>query len=190
MSVLIDSSFVGTFKTGDNMSYTARVLKELYLSENRFLVKPKVVFNTSLIDAALYDFFRRIRGHTKEFSYLDDDVRDKIRKINIEKVRDFKSHIYKFRHHQLLGGSHDLYESLYSLNMLRNRVHIQNEKGSFEADERHAFTQERLILSEKCTEFVLCFLSKNYPRKSDFVGGIELPWDPHFDSELIWIKSG
>ena len=190
MTVLVESSFVGEFKTGDNMAYTASILKELYQSESRFLVKPKVVFNTSLIDAALYDFFRRIRGHTIEFAYLDDKVRENIRKINVEKVRSFKSHINKFRDYQLLGNSHDLYESLYSLNNLRNRVHIQNEKGLFEADERHAFTHEKLQLSEKCTEFVLCFLSQNYPRNSDFIGGIELPWEPHFNGDLIWKKTG
>ena len=99
MAVIIDSSFIGTFKTGDNMAYTARVLGELYQSESRFLVKPKIVFNTSLIDASLYDFFRRIRGHTKEFSYLDDEVRNRIRKIKIEKVNCFKNHISKFRHY-------------------------------------------------------------------------------------------
>jgi len=168
------------------MAYTARILAELYQSDSHFLIKPKVVFNTSLIDASLYDFFRRIRGHTREFSYLNEEVRNRIRKVKIDNVNCFKNHISKFRHYELLGKSHDLYESLYTLNNLRNRIHIQNENNSFEADEQKVFTRDRLVLSEKCAEYVLTFLSQNYPRTNDWVGDIELPWDSHFGDQLVW----
>ena len=184
MTVTIDASFIRRFKIGDNMVYTSEILEELYLNNKELLIKPKVLLNTSLIDAALYDFLRRIREHRREFQYLDVNTRQKIRRMNIDKVRGLKQHITKFRHYSLLGKSPYVYDQLSALNALRNRVHIQNEDSSFEADERAAFSKAWLLHSEKCTEYVLRYLSTKYPRNKRHVKDINLPWCAHFNDDL------
>lgn len=185
----IDTSFIGRFKIGDNMAYNADVLAELYQSSSDMLIKPKVVFNTSLIDAALYDFFRRVVEHTAEFQYLSQSTRRAIRETKLRKLDSFEKHINKFRHYQILGKDESLYQALHDLRTLRNRIHIQNEKGKLSnatLDEPRAFQKAQLELSEKCAEYVLRFLSTRYPRKDDYVHGIRLPWEPHFPGELKW----
>ncbi len=183
----IDSKFIANFKIGDNIQYNASVICELYKNSNDFLIKPKVVFNTALIDAALYDVFRRIKKHTKEFNYLPPKTQNKIRACDIEKVQTFKDHLNKFRHHKILGNYPTLYESLNELNTHRNRIHIQNKNRTLYADEEDVFGSYALQISEKCAEYVLTYISVTYPRPEDYVGGIKLPWNRHFDpANLVW----
>jgi hypothetical protein len=190
MSFEIDTRFIGSFKIGDNISYNARIVCDLYSATeaigSKRLFKPKIVFNVSLIDAVFYDFIRRVRSHSAEFKYLDDDTRKKLRDIDISKLDTFKKHLNKFRHYKLIGNHPSLYDEIDELNKLRNRVHIQNEKGVFQKDDAAAFTTKRLRQAERCTEFVLKYVSVNYPRKDDYVGGIELPWQEHFDKKMKW----
>ena len=178
MTVTIDTSFIGTYKIGDNLVYTAKVLQRLYLDDSALLIKPKIIQNASLVEAVLYDFFRRIRRHTKEFKYLDSNTRANIRRTKLKNVKDFKSYINKFRHYHLLGKCPDLYESLHTLRELRNRIHVQN------GYDGETFTKYKLILSEKCTEYVLRYLSTEYPRGRKYVQDINLPWCAHFNDDL------
>lgn len=190
MAFKIDTSFIGKFKTGDNITYNAGIICDLYDAAKRIggacLYKPKIVFNVSLIDAAFYDFIYRIQKQAIEFTYLDADTREKIRQLDRSKLNTFKSHINKFRHYNLLGKNQELYDEINELNTLRNRIHIQNEKGVFHKDDADAFTEEKLVQSERCTEFVLKFLSLNYPRIPKCVKDIELPWADHFDDKMKW----
>jgi hypothetical protein len=186
---VVDTCFIGVFKIGDNLRFNAKIVSDLYKASAHFntttLYKPKIVFNVALIEGAFYDFVRRVRAHTREFRYLDEDTRDKIRQLNLNKMNGFQKYIRKFEEWQIIVPD-DIYVQLAELNKLRNRVHIQNENGAFEADDARAFTRSRLIQSEKCAEYCLKYLAKNYPRSHDFIGGIELPWKGHFDDHLRW----
>ena len=184
MTVTIDTSFIGKFKTGDNLVYTAKVLQQLYLDDSALLIKPKVIQNASLVEAVLYDFFRRICDHTSEFNYLDSKTLAEIRSTKPENIANFESHINKFGHYQLLGKCSDLYKDLHTLRKLRNRIHVQNEKGVFDPDDGKTFTKDKLILSEKCAEYVLRYLSTKYPRNKKHVKDINLPWCAHFNDDL------
>ena len=179
-SRFIDTRFICEFKVGDNLVYNASILNELYKSGEELLIKPKLIISTSLIEAAMYDFLRRIREHTIEFKYLADTTRRKIREIKPEKLKTLKQHIFKFREFKLIGENRKYYDDLEKLIELRNRVHLQNEKGLRPKDDRDVFNSEKLRLSEKCTEYVLRYLSVCYPRHDDYVGGVRLPWSPHY----------
>lgn len=186
---IVDTCFIGVFKIGDNLRYNARIVRDLYLASAHLntttLYKPKIVFNVALIEGAFYDFVRRVRTHTREFQYLDDATREKIRQLNLNKMNGFQKYIRKFEEWQIISPD-EIYQQLTELNKLRNRVHIQNENGAFEPDDARAFTLNRLVQSERCAEYCLKYLAKHYPRSNDFIGGIELPWRSHFGSSLSW----
>jgi hypothetical protein len=79
----------------------------------------------------------------------------------------------------------DVYEQLENLAKLRNRIHIQNEKKNFEADEAKAFTYSRRLRAEKMVQLLMMRFGELYPRpihivKSQFVDDFELPWKSHF----------
>ena len=70
----VDSSFIADFKVGDNIKYNTLIVEDLYQVSRdppkRSLNKPKFIFNIALVDAALFDFYLRVKQHTKEFQFL------------------------------------------------------------------------------------------------------------------------
>lgn len=44
--------------------------------------------------------------------------------------------------------------------------------------------KKKLVQSEQSTEFVLKFLSLNYPRIPKYVKDIEFPWAEYFDDKM------
>ena len=59
-------------------------------------------------------------------------------------------YIVSARKHDLFGARKtNVYDVLDELRRLRNRIHIQNSKGDFEADEFNAFTERRKTQAEK-----------------------------------------
>lgn len=194
----IDTHFIGEFKVGDNVKFNAQIISDLYAAselldydffEEDRLIKPKVIFNFSLIDAVLYDFHNRVYSHTSEFNYLDEHIVMEIRAMDSQHVRAMTTskRIRWFESHCLLGKNNRIYQDLKKLLGLRNRIHIQNRFQTGNNSDQIAFSSNVLKSSEKCTEFVLKYLSANYPRKYDYVKGIQLPWKPYFSEKLIFL---
>lgn len=176
--------FIGNLKLGDNICYNMGVVTKLYKTADarELLIKPKFVQNVSIIEALMIDFVRRVKMHTREFQYFDEKTRVALRNLKSDQQGwNFKESINKFRHYNLLGRNENLYQNLLELRELRNRIHIQNTHGG--QNESDVWTRRELERSEVCTEFVLKYLSQNFPRPltNDFVGGLTMPWKPHFD---------
>ena len=180
----VDSSFIGEFKVGDNIKFNTELLCDLYrLTDSQSEIsfrKAKIIFNVSLIDATYYDLSVRIRNHTREFKYLSDDCRLAIR---LSTAHRFTKLIEHFTSHSVFGEVTDYYQSVDKLRELRNRVHIQNKQGDFEANEEDAFTEKRLKFSERITEYTLKYASLNFPRDCKYVEDFELPWAPFYTAD-------
>ena len=183
--VTYTSGFIGNFKLGDNIVHNLRILGALYLHQNsndeshaELLRKPIIIFIASIAEAILYDFYMvRIKKHTREGL---PTIPKKDQLLVAEKTIDeFAKYISHAKRKSWLGTGEDLYSELDELRKLRNRVHIQNEKNHFEADELLAFSKERQIKSETVLEQLVQYMSKNYLRSQDrqYVPDIVLPWN-------------
>src|SRR5262249_16202573 len=75
------------------------------------------------------------------------------------------------------------YDVLDELRRLRNRIHIQNTKNDFEADEYNAFTIARKTKAEQALEKTMKTLAANHPRPvhtQGYVPDFSLPWAGHY----------
>ena len=188
----ISTIFIGNLKLGDNICFNVESTQSLYknLNVNQPInIKPIVIINASITEALMIDFVRRVKIHTKEFTYLDEKIRSQVRNLKSDKEKfDFKTSINKFRHYNLLGAPNNFYECLQFLREIRNKVHIQST--FYRTNENEAWTKDVLTISELCVEYTLRYLSLNYPRplKEDFVGGLSIAWNPHFseNSNIVW----
>lgn len=187
MPTVIESTFVGDFKLGDNVVFNLSIMKTLRAyreaangAPRRYLQKPLIVLNVSIIEALLYDFHVRAKWFTSEgVAGLPDKVLNYIRNKQIDKL---ESLIASSRKHDLFdqAGS-SFYDDLDELRRIRNRVHLQNEKRDLEDDDLHAFSEARLTLSERALEYVMKTLQDKHPRATNkFTKKFELPWDPYF----------
>ena len=185
--VTINSNFIGNFKLGDNICFNLAIRKTLYdlrfagnPLQRRHLQKPIIVMNVSIIEAVLYDFHLRVKTFTSEgVANLQASVIDYIRG---KKIDELERYIASAKKHDLFDERESgFYDALDDLRKIRNRLHIQNTKNHFEADDHAAFSEARLTLSEQAIEHVMRTMAKKYPRpQHNFVKNFELPWDAHF----------
>ncbi len=183
--VVIKSTFIGDFKTGDNIVFNLKILKALYayragalVDDKVYLQKPIIVFNVSIVDAVLHDFYSKVRTLTREgVANVTAALLAEWRGMTIDKL---ELYVTQAKKHNLFGEPDAFYEELHDLRKLRNRVHIQNEKHHFEPDDRIAFDESRMIQSEKAVEKVLRRMEQNHARNLDHVQEFELPWNAHF----------
>lgn len=177
------------FKLGDNIVFNLNSLALLYkyyrsesTSNQNLLRKSIILINASCTEAVLHDFYKRIRGNTKEgVTGLAGNVVDAIRIL--KRIDKFDLYITHAEKHDFFNANHtDMYEVMHEIRQLRNRVHIQNEKNHFEPDDVNAFNEERLTQSEKVLEAVVRTMSSKYPRSSQFnyVSDFVLPWNEHW----------
>lgn len=186
---IVNSDFVGDFKTGDNINLNLKTLKILYdfqksksKTEASLLCKPIIIILASIVEALLHDLYFRIYNHTTEgvkniAARVLSDIRDK-------KIDKLQTYIASAQKNDLLDASStDLYEKLDELRKVRNRIHIQNVKNHQPLDEEHVFTQDRQIETDKILESVIKHVSDKYPRPPHvrgYVKDFELTWNEHF----------
>lgn len=177
------------FKTGDNINYNLDILNyfyELYSKENNtnkeLLLKPIIIINISIIEAVLYDFYKRMNANVNEgVSNINEDILNDVRSKHIDK---FAKYIDSAKKHDLFDISHtNFYRKLHDLRSVRNRVHIQNEKFESPQNEALVFNEKAKELSEKCLEFVVKTMDKKYKRPSRLHGNVDtmnFPWNEKF----------
>ena len=181
------SDFIAKFKLGDNIVYNLKISNQLYAARNAadaaeklYFNKPIILQNVSITEALMYDFIYRMRRFTLEgVKSLPEQVLWHFKSKKIDKLYSYIEH---FKKHSIFDNSDfNIYEALDELRRLRNRVHIQNEKHELEADDRKAFNNDRLILSEKCLELTVKVLSEKHSRPiGGYVQSFTLPYAAHF----------
>lgn len=187
---VISSNFIGEFKLGDNINYNLRTLTLLYqqysitnLPDKRFLIKPIVIINTSIIEAVLCDFLEiKIKTFTIEgVCGISQEILNYLRSKKIDK---FELYITQSKKHNFFDlNSLVFYDKLQDLRKIRNRIHIQNTKKHLPLDEYDVFTEQVKELSEKVLEKVMKTMNKKYSRgSSQYVQEFKLPWDEYFPS--------
>lgn len=134
----------------------------------------------------MIDFIRRVKVHIREFQYLNVKTRAKIRELKSDSAHwKFNESIKKFRQFRLIGKDDEIYTELDDLKELRNKIHIHNL--SIDKNKSNLWNKENLTRSERMVEYLILYMSKNYPRPlDDFVGGFNLPWNPHCKESLSW----
>ncbi len=185
----VSSGFIGDFKLGDNINHNFRILAYLYQrqadptdADTWLLRKPIIVLIGAICEAVLHDLHMRMKLYTaKGVGGITSTVLAYVRGKKIDK---FELYISSAKKHSLLGApTEDIYNDLEQLRKLRNRVHIQNEKNHFEANDSQAFSAARQVAAEKALEKLIKTISANHPRPSHAIGHVadfDLPWGEHF----------
>ncbi|CDZ41587.1 Hypothetical protein NGAL_HAMBI1145_59660 [Neorhizobium galegae bv. officinalis] len=184
--VVIDSSFIGNFKLGDNINHNLMALAALYAaceaSQNgahkRALCKPICVIAISIIEALLHDLHFKARSFTREgVPGLLQTALDRIRSKRIDKMELL---IVSARKDDLLGVEPAFYDELDFLRQVRNRVHIQNVPPRLQPDEHQVFTPAAVLRAEAALERVMrSMASYQRPDHQGYVAPFQLPWEAH-----------
>lgn len=187
MGFVVSSCFVWDFKCGDNIGHNLRVLELLYAyfddaspKQQRILCKPITITLISISEAVLYDFHARINGAKWEVQNLSDRVLEAITERRIDRLAKYIASAKKDDFFDV--GDTNFYERLEELAVLRNRIHIQNEKNHKPRDEWEAFTPDRKKQAERVLEKVLKTMALKFPRPTqaqNYVSDFCLPWDEH-----------
>jgi hypothetical protein len=189
----IDSSFIGEFKSGDNIVYNLAVLQALYdaydsTSTNRrvLLTKPIVFQIACVVEAVLVDLALRILQHTREG--VDNLPPAKLAAVR-KKVERSKEHlafrrvISIFEESNVFNEDPSFYSRLVELSQLRNRIHISNRKRMEPLNEGALFRNQAKVEAERLCEELVRKLAADFSRGKYFtyVEPFRFPWDSHCD---------
>jgi len=176
--------FFWDFKRMDNANYNFGIIEILYKAKNqngkdfRFN-KPITLAIVSIIECILYDFVRRVNEHRNEIvPNLDDIIVSDTREKTLDQLEPLVAHIKK-NNLLRISGNDSVYDDLDHLRRVRNRIHIQNTQQQLDRDEYNVFTNDNLILSEKCLERICEVLCHVYPRPNRYfcsMSDFPRPW--------------
>ena len=132
----------------------------------------------------MYDFIEKIKVLKREGINLPDLTIDYIN--DLKKTDKFSLIIDQFSKHEIIKVKNfDLIENLRELSTIRNRIHIQNVTSKLEADDKKAFSAERLIISEKVLEIIVKVMTEKYERRNksaiEHVEDFCLPFREYFE---------
>ncbi len=181
------SKSIWDFKIGDNIIYNLKIIFALYEKSERvperasLFYKPLVVLIVSIIEALMFDLVCRLDGATSHFPHNLIEKRTEIKqwiekkKVPITKGSSARIIRYKigqivllFKEHEVLGPSETaIYDELIKAAAMRNRIHIQNDRKSFERDENLVFTKTRLEAIERIFQHILDIMRTLYVRPFD-----------------------
>lgn len=186
---IIKSTFFCIFSIGDNVVYNLGILRSLYYAYDNGvkinksnLIKPIIIFSAAIIEAVLYDFHKRIKHNSVEgIANLTLEAVMYIKGKQLDKLEVF---IESAKKHDFFDEKDtNFYKKLDDLRILRNRIHIQNDKNYKPEHEMEIFHEDKKHLAEECLEKVLKTMSTKYPRPgnmSNYVEDMILPWDTIF----------
>ena len=185
----VSADFMGDFKLGDNINHNLKIIRYFYERESDphdggswLLRKPTIIILASICEAVLHDLHMRMNTYTNEG--VKGVAISVINYVRGKKIDKFEAYISSARKHGLLGpASEQIYSDLEDLRKLRNRVHIQNDKDHFEANDSQAFSADRVRQAEQALEKLVKTISTNHPREAPatgHVGDFEFPWNEHY----------
>ncbi len=166
----IPAVFIGSFKIGDNISHNLDSLNLIYKyyedaeeNEKSLLIKPIVTQIAFIIEAILYDFRGRVKGHTREKSVK---IPSSLISVFQNKPNDqFNFYIEQSRKYNLFDAkTTEICDRLDNLRLLRNRVHIQNKENHQPRDEKDAFNQKAKNEGEFLLKYIMNYMAENHPR--------------------------
>ena len=177
----ITSTFIWSFKKGDNIVYNLEIVWELYnakaiSADKRKYNKPILVTLVSIIECILDDFSHRIVGHVND--QVPNISQADIAKFRTRKYDKLEHYIAASKKFNLFGKPASFYDLLDELRKARNRVHIQNSKNQLAADEYNVFTDALLVKAQHAFEIVLSTMIVKFPRGSRTIApnSVPLPW--------------
>lgn len=185
----VNSSFIGEFKSGDNIVYNLSILEALYdaydstPSRKRvFLTKPIVLQIACVVEAVLVDLALRMLLNTREgVDSLPPATLVKVRK-QVEKSRDrltFRRLISILAKSNVFNEDPSFYARLVELSKLRNRVHISNRTRMEPLNEGVLFRDHVKVNAERLCEELVRKMVTDFSRGKYFtyVEPFRFPWD-------------
>lgn len=139
------------FTRKNNVDFNFEIINSLIedacISKNKHhYYKPIVILMMSIIECTLYDFLWRVKQERHEGLNLSKKEKEIIRKKNIPK--QLYNYVKICEKHCLLGkGKPDIYAGLYKYIDIRNRIHIQNLKGSSPPEESDTLWDQKKVKS-------------------------------------------
>lgn len=187
----VNSSFIGEFKSGDNIVYNLAILQILYDSyegtvpdRQALLTKPIVFQIACVVEAVLVDLALRILQHTREgVPSLPPSKLAKVRK-KVEKSKDhlgFRRVISIFAESNTFDEEPEFYSRLVQLSTVRNRVHISNRKHMEPLDEVDLFLEGAKVDAESLCEELVKKCASTFARGPHikYVKPLRFPWQAH-----------
>ena len=166
MPTTIKCNFYANFITSDNIQHNLESLDKLYdlWDEHNLLIKPKIVIIGSIIEASLFDFVYRIKTHTKEFKALPEEKLRYVRALGKNHARHAEKLADICTNGLILSSDSKFWDDVTKIRYLRNRTHIQNEKGHLPKHENEAFTEMELNRAEAVIIKFFRYMQETYPR--------------------------
>lgn len=125
--------FFWSYSRMDNVNYNFDVLTALAEASRNaplphLFYKPMFILMTSIIECTIYDFLKKVHQHKHEkVPHIDEEDVMHLQNIKLpNKLYNFTSICRKY---ELLGSGHEIYDSIHEMVEIRNRIHIQNERG-------------------------------------------------------------
>jgi hypothetical protein len=187
----VNSSFIGEFKSGDNIVYNLAIPQTLYDAlkstppDHRVLMaKPIVVQIACITEAVLVDLALRILQHTRGgVPSIPPSKLAKVRK-KVEKSKEhlgFRRVISIFAESNVFDADPSFYSRLVELSTLRNRVHISNRKRLEPADEGDLFLEGAKLDAEKLCEELVRKCASSFARGPHikYVKPLRFQWTSH-----------
>lgn len=125
--------FFWSYSRMDNVNYNFDVLNALAEASRKgplphLFYKPMFIIMTSIIECTIYDFLKKIHQHKHE-KIPNIDAEDITHLQNIKLPNKLYNFTSICRKYELLGSDPALYNRIHDMVEIRNRIHIQNERG-------------------------------------------------------------
>ena len=158
------------FKNRDNVDYNFKIIEVMIAnikeaSEPQYYYKPIFLIISGIIECVLYDFLEKIQKHKYEkVPNLNKEDIESLKSIDLpNKLANFSDICRKY---SLLGKKPKIYNQIQNMAKIRNRIHIQNQKGSHPLDEFNLWTTDQVKTCGNLLKDIFILMCERYPRPS------------------------
>ena len=162
------------FERSANVDYNFKIIEAMIasvkgMSEPQYHYKPIFLIIISIIECVLYDFLKRAHEHTNEkFLNLDSGDIESLQSIDLpSKLANFSDICRKY---SLLGENPEIYDRIQNIAQTRNRIHIQNQKGSIPVYESRLWTKDQVKTCGNLLKDIFILMCERYPRPQKTTG--------------------
>ncbi|HAT1825575.1 TPA: hypothetical protein JBA24_14390 [Legionella pneumophila] len=157
----------------DNVNYNYVIAEKLIQialnsKDQEYFYKPIYLLIAAIIECTLYDFLKKINEHRYEkIPNLTKKEASAIQDMKVPNKLNCFNNICK--KHQFFGSSDDsIYDRIHKTAEIRNRIHIQNGKGTAPRDESILWNAQIVKDCGRLLKQIFELMCNKYPRPGQF----------------------
>ncbi|KTD13985.1 Uncharacterised protein [Legionella israelensis] len=157
----------------DNVNYNFKIIEKLVNSaiegtDKRYYCKPIYLLLAAIIECTLYDFLKKINEH--RYEQVPNLTKKEVKAIQDMKKVPNKLNCFNniCKKHSFLGEDEAIYDQINEAAEIRNRIHIQNEKGHSPMDESDLWEINTIKKCGQLLKDIFVIMCEKYPRPDGF----------------------